>query len=241
MTRPDSTLKEPQASDPMPFMVSYLAGGNFISPAFYVSELLKKTLNLDIFGWASQHVTGDWEGVQKAAEAAANLGRFNGAYSRSITDSWQQTAGATWNGHAAGTSEAYFKNLSATLDFQVRPLEEIHRQLTNISTGMRELGRLVGDILQDLADKAIILGITQAAAAAAAATGVGVGVAAAEEAAAAAIILQIIKLAQKLVDLVSKAYKTIYGTIGLLNSLSSQTRPENLPPLPTSSYDFPGA
>ena len=34
------------------------------------------------------------------------------------------------------------------LEFQVRPLEEMERQLTNISTGMRELGRLVGDIFR---------------------------------------------------------------------------------------------
>ncbi|MEU6561254.1 hypothetical protein [Nocardia nova] len=241
LPRPDSTLVEPQADDPMPFLVSFVAGGNYASPAYYISWIVKEALGFDIFGWASEKVTGDWEAVKKAAGAAGNLGRFNTAYAKEINDEWQKTAGATWNGNAAANAEQNFKYLASCLEFQVSPLEEIERQLTNISTGMRELGRLVGDLLQDLADEGLIFLAAQAAAAAMASSVVGAPAAAAQEAIAAASVVKMIKTANDLMSKVTIVYKTIYATIGLLNTMSSQSAPDKLPPLRNSAYDFPGA
>ena len=241
VVRPDSTLVEPQADDPMPFMVSFVAGGNYASPAYYVSWIVKEATGFDVFGWASEKVTGDWEGVGKAASAAGNLSRFNTAFAQEINTQWQQSAGATWHGNAARNAEQNFTHLASCIKFQVSPLEDIERQLTNISTGMRELGRLIGDILQDISDWAILAGISLAAEAALASTGVGSIIAVQQAALTALYFAQIVKRAADLVKLVNKAYKAIYGVIGVLNTLSSQTTPDNLPPLPKASYDFPGA
>ncbi|MEV5649214.1 hypothetical protein AB0L57_13255 [Nocardia sp. NPDC052254] len=240
-TRPDSTLVEPQADDPVPFLVSFVAGGNYASPAYHISWIVKEATGFDVFAWASEKVTGDWESVKKSAGAAGNLSRFNTAFAQEISTQWQQSTGATWHGNAAAAAEQNFKQLSSNLEFQVRPLEEVERQLTNISTGMRELGRLVGDILQDISDWAILAGISMAAEAVLASTGVGAVAAAAQAAQTALYFVKIIQRAADLVKLVNKVYKTVYAGIGLLNSLSSQTSPDNLPPLPGAAYDFPGA
>ena len=42
VVRPDSTLVEPQADDPMPYLVSLIAGGNFASPAYYIPGTIKR-------------------------------------------------------------------------------------------------------------------------------------------------------------------------------------------------------
>ena len=67
VVRPDSTLVEPQADDPIPYLVSLIAGGNFASPAYYISGTIKALWGFDVFGWAGEKVTGDWEAVGKAA------------------------------------------------------------------------------------------------------------------------------------------------------------------------------
>ncbi|AHH15630.1 hypothetical protein NONO_c08230 [Nocardia nova SH22a] len=241
LPRPDSTLVEPQADDPMPFLVSFVAGGNYASPAYYISWIVKEAVGFDIFGWASEKVTGDWEAVKKAAGAAGNLGRFNTAFAQEINTQWQQSAGSTWHGNAAANADQNFDYLASCLKFQVPTLEDMDRELTNISTGMRELGRLVGDLLQDLADWAILAGISLAAEAALVSTGVGSIVAVQQAAMTAYYFAQIVRIAGDLVKLVNKVYKAIYGTIGLLHTMSSRTTPSTLPPLPNSTYDFPGA
>lgn len=240
MTRPEEKLVDPQAEDPMPGLVSFIAGGNFVSPAYYISTTIKTLVGFDVYGWAGEKVNGDWESVAKAAGAAGNLSRFNSAYAESINTQWQQTAGATWHGHAADSSQTYFTHFAACVEFQVRPLEEIERQLTNISTGMRELGRRVGDFLQDISDLALLWLASQAAEAVLASSLVGAPAAAAQAAVSAAYLVQIVAKVGELIKLVTTAYKAIYGMIGLLNALSSQTTPENLPALPNSTYDHPG-
>ncbi|MBF6333884.1 WXG100 family type VII secretion target [Nocardia transvalensis] len=241
MTRPEETLTAPRAEDPMPGVIPFFAGGNFISPAYYISTIVKGVIGFDIFGWASEKVQGDWEAVRKAAEAAGNLSRFNSAFADSVQAGWRNTVEQSWHGEAAGSAGAYFNQLAATLDFQVRPLEEIERQLTNISTGMRELARLVGDILQDIADWGLLLGASMAAQAVLAATLVGGPAAAAQAAISATYVVMIIQRVDAAITLVTRTYKTIYGGIGALNVLSSQTMPDKLPPLPNSAYNHPGA
>lgn len=103
-----------------------------------------------------------------------------------------------------------------------------------------EIGRRVGDFLQDISDLALLWLASQAAEAVLASSLVGAPAAAAQAAVSAAYLVQIVAKVGELIKLVTTAYKAIYGMIGLLNALSSQTTPENLPALPNSTYDHPG-
>ena len=240
MTRPDSTLKEPRADDPMPSALPLLAGGNIISPSYYIDGAVKAIFGFDFFAWASEKVSGDWEAVHKAGTAAGNLSRFNTAFAESVrTD--LHTRADSWHGNAANSAKAYFNQLAGSLDFQVSSLSDMERQLTNISTGMRELGRLVGDLLQDIADFVLLWLASQAAEAVLASSLVGAPAAAAEAAVSAAYLVMILQRGSKVVTLISDTYRTIYAGIGALNLLSNQSSADKLPPLPHAGYSFPGA
>lgn len=80
MIRPEEALKTPEAPEPVPENVKFWVGGNFISPAYYISQVLEKLTGMDVFEWTSSQVAGDWEAVRRAADAAENLSRFNTAY-----------------------------------------------------------------------------------------------------------------------------------------------------------------
>jgi hypothetical protein len=240
VTRPDSTLKEPQADDPMPYVLPLLVGGNIVSPSYYVFGTVKALVGFDVFGWASEKVSGDWEAVHKAGVAAGNLSRYNTAFGESVRTALHNQADS-WHGNAADSAKAYFSQLAACLDFQVSSLSDMERQLTNISTGMRELGRLVGDLLQEIIDCGLLLLASQAAEAVLATSLVGAPAAAAQAAVSAAYIVMILQRGSKVVDLITNTYQTIYAGIGALNLLSNQSSADNLPPLPNAGYTFPGA
>jgi hypothetical protein len=225
----------------MPSAIPFLAGGNFISPSYYISTVVKTITGFDVFGWASEKVQGDWEAVHKAGGAVGNLGQFNTDYAESVRTDWHNQVDQSWHGNAADSAKAYFNQLAADIDFQVSSLQDIERQLTNISTGMRELGRFVGDLLQEISDLALLWLASQAAEAVLASSLVGAPAAAAQAAVSAAYVVMIVQRVGKLMTGVTDTYRTIYAGIGALNILSSQTSPDKLPPLPNADYSFPGA
>ncbi|MBB5916360.1 uncharacterized protein YukE [Nocardia transvalensis] len=237
MSRPDEALQDPSAEDPMPFLGPFVLGGNFASPAYYIAEIAKSLAGFDPFGWAAQHMEGDWEAVEKAGGAAGNLGRFNAAYAEALRTDWQNTVEQSWQGKAATAAETYFNQLARSVDFQVRSLEEIERKLSNTATLMRERARLVADLLQDVADEIIFLAASWAAEAILASSLVGAPAAAAQAAVSAACIARIIIKIDQVVNWVTVTFKVVYGVIGELYGLSNQTAPDKLPPLPNAAYD----
>ncbi|NEW40978.1 WXG100 family type VII secretion target [Nocardia cyriacigeorgica] len=240
MARPGEALQEPQAEDPMPGWIPYFIGGNFVSPAYYLNEASKTLLGVDVFGWASQQVAGDWEAVKKASGAAGNLAAFNTSFHDTVMADWQNTLENTWRGNAADSARSYFHGLAGSVEFQVRSLEEIERTLNNISNAMVNLGRVLGDLLQGIADLIIMWLAKMAAAAIQSSAIITAPTAAATYAAAAVDAVRIVAKYQQMVNATGTAFKVVVGLGATALHLSSRT-PEDLPPLPEPSYDHPGA
>lgn len=241
MTQPATALKEPQADDPLPEAIPYFFGGNFVSPAYYISQTIKNLTGFDVFGWASEQVAGDWEAVRKAAGAAENLSSFNSDFAAAVQTGWQNTVQQSWHGHAANSAHSYFQDLAGKVDFQTAPLKEIGRELTNIANSMMNLARVLGDLLQDLVDLAILWLASAAAEAVLASTLVGAPAAAAQAAVSAAYAVMMVERIGEMMKKVTLTYKTITGIVSLLQGLSSHTSADKLPPLPNAAYHFPGA
>ncbi len=236
MTSPSQELKPPNAPEPVPDTVKFWVGGNFISPAYYISQIIEKFTGMDVFEWASSQVAGDWEAVRRAADAAGNLSRFNTAFHDSVKSDWTNCVGESWHGNAAASAHSYFDNLAGAVQFQVRSIEEMEHHLTNIANSMADLTSALGDILQELVDLAVVAAIESAVASADPEPITKTG-------AIAALALTVVKIGLAINKMWSKigiAYIAITGLGATTLELVSQTTPETLPPLPQSTYDHPG-
>ncbi len=211
-------------------------GGNFISPAYYISQVLEKITGMDVFEWASSRVVGDWGAVRRAADAAGNLSRFNAQYHDAVKGDWKNTVSESWQGNAAASAQSYFDNLAGAVKFQVRSLQEMEHHLTNIANSMADLTTALGDILQELVDLAIVAAIEAAVASADPEPITKAG-------AIAALSLTVVRIGLAINKMWSKigiAYVAVTGMGSAALHLVSQTTPDSLPPLPQSTYDHPG-
>src|SRR6266568_4580238 len=229
MTNPQDALKEPKAEDPLPGAVSFFVGGNFISPSYYITWVLKHTIDFDPFEWVARQVAGDWEAVEKAADAATNLGVFNDDFAKSIKSDWANSAQNSWKGHAGDGANSYFQGLSGAVEWQVGPLQEIGHELSNIASSMRNLGRALADILQDLSDLALLWAATEISAAYAGPAGEAFGAAVS-----AAYVIEMIAKRAELFEKVETVYKAITGIVAVLEGLTSHTSADKLPELPNA-------
>lgn len=240
MTRPEESLTEPVAEDPLPGSIPFLVGGNFISPAYYISQAIETVSGVDPFGWASQQVAGDWEAVKQAAGAAGNLTGFNTAFHQSVLSDWKNSVDQSWRGNAADGARNYFDQLAGAVKWQTSALGEIERTMNNIGNSMLNLSRVIGDLLQDIVDYALLWIAEMAAGAILSSTLVGAPGAAASYAVAAAHAVYTVVRIGELINKVTAAFKVIVGLSATAMELSS--RPiKQLPALPKTSYDHPGA
>ncbi len=240
MTRPEESLEEPVAEDPLPGSIPYFVGGNFISPAYYISAGIETLTGVDPFGWASQQVAGDWEAVKRAGGAAGNLGGFNAAFHDSLKADWQNSVDGSWRGNAADGARNYFDQLAGAVEWHTGPLGEIERTLNNIGNSMLNLSRLLGDLLQDMVDAIILHYAALAAGAVLASSLVGSPAAAAQYAVAAAHAVFLVVRVGQMINKVTAVFKVIVGLSATALELSSSPI-EKLPALPKASYDHPRA
>ncbi|MEU8894399.1 WXG100 family type VII secretion target [Nocardia sp. NPDC048505] len=240
MSKPSEALQQPEAEDPLASWIPYFVGGNFISPAYYINAGIKSLTDVDVFGWASQQVAGDWEAVKKAGVAAGNLADFNTAFGDTIKADWQSMLEETWRGNAADQADTFFQSLTGAVKWQVSALNEIERTLNNISNSMVNLARVLGDILQSLVDMAIMWLAQLAAASLAASSLVASGAAPAMYALAAVQALAIYTKFASAVGIVATAFQTVVGLGAAALQLSSGDLQE-FPQLGDKNYDHPGA
>ncbi|WP_336085264.1 hypothetical protein [Nocardia sp. SSK8] len=235
MSVPSDALQAPKADELVSDDFAFWVGGNFLSPAYGVSALIKKFTNFDVFGWASEQVAGDWEAVSRASGAVSNLGKFNAAFAQSINDEWGKGLESTWQGNSAQAAETYFKRLASSINWQVTSLDEVSRTLDNIGGSMANLKRALGDLLQEIADLGIILAAELAVAA------IPVGVTTAVSSAAIAVtVAKIVAKVNKVMSVVAAVYDLVLAGVATLQSLSARLTAETLPTLGNSAYDHQG-
>lgn len=239
MSRPADTLTTPTAEDPIPPGIPFLVGGNFVSPAYYLSQFIQSNGGVDPFGWVSEQFAGDWEKVKQAANAAGGLGRFNTAFGETVKTDWESMLGSSWRGNAADGAKRYHDQLAGAVEWQIAALGEIERSINNISNEMANLARVVGDLLQGIVDIAIMTIAELAAGAVLSSSLVGSPAAAAMYATAAAHIVFMVARIQKLIDTVTTVYQVVVGLSVVVMDKAGRM-PEPLPELAMSAYDHPG-
>ncbi|MET8795372.1 hypothetical protein ABZV91_02760 [Nocardia sp. NPDC004568] len=218
----------------------FLVTSNEISPTYWACTWLKNVVGVDPVEWFSQKIAGDWEALQQAGVAVANLAAYNTGFAAEIENA-AKAVDPTWDGNAAADAQTYFAELATAVAVQVDALNSVADEIENYANAAYYGAKTIGDSVQTLLDIGAIAIIEWAAVKVSAATGVGVVATAALVAAATLTTLRAIAEFNMMVSKLSALYIGLEGTAGLIYAGLGAIRSGDLPTLPENSYDHPGA
>jgi hypothetical protein len=217
--------------------VNPLDAFNYLSPSAWINDAIKNLTGVDVFGWCTDWLTGDWEAIWKFGDATKNL-----------AECLQETGiniqhGAidmdySWDGNAADAAYKYFSNFAAATSGQQIALYQIGDNYHKAAQGAWQLSNQLGNILQALADKAIIAGIAWAAGTATTETGIG---AVAGYGVAAWQVVDMLELVNKASTIINTGGTVILAAFGGGMDIGYKGGDLSAVQLPTTAYTTPGA
>jgi hypothetical protein len=210
---------------------------NYISPSAWINDLIEDTTGVNIFSYATDAFTGEWAALYKFGDALANLAPALQQIGMDI-QAGAIEADATWDGNASDAAYNYFSSLAAAISGQQAALYEAARGYHEAARGAWQLSTQLGNLLQAIADEAIIMGIAAAAGTATIETGVG---AVAGYGYATYQAIQIAKLVNKASQIISTAGTVIMGAFGGAMAFAGQGGDLSEVPLPSVPYMLPKA
>jgi hypothetical protein len=210
---------------------------NYLSPSAWLNEAINSLTGVDVYGWFTDWVGGDWAAVSRFGDAMSHVADCLQQLGINI----QQGAldlDQRWHGNAADGAYLYFSKLAAATSGQQMALRACADSYQKAARGAWQLANQLGNILQALADKAIIAGIAAAAGTVTAETGVG---AVAGYGIAGLMAVQMLELVNRASTIINTAGTVILGFFGAALDLAHQGGDLSAVPLPSVAYTSPGA
>ncbi|MDG4805812.1 hypothetical protein O7634_03470 [Micromonospora sp. WMMD1120] len=210
---------------------------NYVSPSAWINATINKPTGVDVFGWMTTWLSGDWEAIWKFGDAMGNLA----ACLQQVGINIQQgmlDLDRQWDGHANDAAHQYFSRLASATSGQQLELYKIRDNYHKAANGAWQLSNQLGNILQALADKAVIAGIAAAAGTITAETGVGAVVG---YGVAALMVVDMLALINKASLLINTAGTVILGLFGTAMDVAYQGGDLSTIKLPALAYTAPGA
>ncbi|GAA2475688.1 hypothetical protein [Winogradskya humida] len=210
---------------------------NYLSPSAWVNDVIEKTTGIDIFGYATDTLTGEWGELYKFGDALDALARFTQQLGMDI-QSGVIKMDRQWDGNASDAAYNYFTDLAAATSGKQLALHQAAEGYREAAKGAWQLSNQLGNLLQAIADKAILIGISAAAGTATAETGVG---AVAGYGVAAWQAIELLELVNKASAIINTAGTVIMAAFGGGMAVGGQGGDLSAFPLPTAPYARPGA
>lgn len=208
---------------------------NYLSPSAWVNEAIANLTGVDVFGWMTDWVGGDWEAVWKFGDSLGYLGdcfqQIGINIQQAILD-----ADERWDGNAADSAYQYFSTLAGAVSGQQLALHQAAVNYHNAARGAWQLSSQLGNILQALADKAVIAGISAALGTVTAETGVGALVG---YGVSGLMVVQMLELVNRASTIANTAGTVILGFFGAGRDLANQGADLSGVPLPAVGYATP--
>jgi hypothetical protein len=236
---PSAALIMPDVGPPIPDLVNNILGGKqYISPSYWAGWALEQICGVNPWDWIAEQFAGDWNAAAQAGQALKQLAEFNDRYADTITTARTALIPNHWDGNAAAQAQTWFTQLSTALTDQIAALNGMAGQFHTLAAGMEEMAQALQSLCQDLADWAIIIGISAAATAASSWTVIGglVG-----GAATLASIAEAAKLWFMVLDAHDAAWAATQAFTGLTAGYLGALHGLQEHPLPGTAYDHPGA
>jgi hypothetical protein len=185
---------------------------NLASPSAWINDLIAALTGVDVFEWCCDWVGGDWSALATFAGALRQLDASGIQLAINVQIA-ADTAGHSWHGHAADQAGNYFTQLATAISAQHDALARAADDYDRAARGAWMLASQLGNVLQALADRAIIAGISAAAGTITAESGVGAAVGYAVTALVLLDMLRLINSAATKIQLVGGATLAIAGAL----------------------------
>jgi hypothetical protein len=145
---------------------------NYASPSAWINSGIEKLTGIDIFGYFTDAITGEWDAIWKFGDAMGNLADCLQELGIDIQHG-AIDLDESWGGNAADAAYLWFSQFAASVSGQQLDLRNIQENYHKAAMGAWQLSNQLGNILQAIADKFLIAAIASAAGTITAETGVG--------------------------------------------------------------------
>jgi hypothetical protein len=210
---------------------------NYLSPSAWVNGVIEKVSGVDIFGYATDTLTGEWDALYKFGDALNSLSQFMQQIGIDVQTRINQLDN-TWDGNAADAAVTYFTTLAAATSRQQLALYHAADGYHDAARGAWQLSNQLGNVLQAITDKAILIGVSAAIGTVTAETGVGAvvgyGVAGWQT-------IELLNLINKASMIINTAGTVIMAAFGGGMTIAGQGGDLSSVPLPAAPYVSPGA
>jgi hypothetical protein len=197
-----------------------------------INALIADLTGVDVFEWCCDWVGGDWAAIERFGAALRHLDECCIQLAINVQTA-SDTAGGRWQGHAADQAGNYLTHLATAVSAQHEALADAADAYHKASQGAWLLASQLGNILQALADRAIIAGITAAAGTISAETGVGAAVG---YAVTALVVMDMLRLVNSAATKIQVAGGLILGLGGAVMDRAYQDGGVSAVPLPSRPY-----
>lgn len=211
------------------------AVSNVLSPTWWISQVLKDTINVDPIDFASKAFAGDWEAYAKCSNVFHCLSYLCGDVRDNIDLNTKQLSPA-WQGHAANTAYEYFGAVTRSLAGYQQTLVQLRDLYASESRGVWEAANAVGGGIQSMMDKIFWMGVEAIGGALLAETEIGTAVlwgAAAYECA------QIVRDWDRVTHLINIMQTRLVGAVGAITTITKAGEGLQQNPLPAGDYQSP--
>jgi hypothetical protein len=210
---------------------------NYVSPSAWINAGIEQATGVDVFGYFTDAVTGEWDAIWKFGEAIGHLADCLQDLGINIQQGAIDLTGE-WDGNAADTAYQYFSGLAASVSGQQLDLRQIQQDYHKAALGAWQLSNQLGNILQAIADKFLIAGIAAAAGTVTAETGIG---AVAGYGVAALQVVQMLELFNDASVKINTAGSVIAGIFGGGMIVGYRGGELGTVPVASGAYTAPGA
>jgi hypothetical protein len=221
-------------SDPLAL---FNALGDYLSPTWWINQVLNDTIGVNPMEYVNQHLVGDWRGFARCAMVWEQLSKATGAIGDNVNNGLRWLA-ADWHGQAGDAAVYYFDYLGKSLLSHRDVFQVLHDKYREIARDVWLASKTLADIIKMIMDLVMVAGLAVLAGWALSWTGVGAGI---SWGVAAWECTQIVKLWGEASSLISTTQTAITGFVAFLTSPDAVTLREITPlPVPAIDYDHPG-
>ncbi len=208
---------------------------NYLSPSAWINDIIERASGIDIFGYATETLTGEWDALYKFGTALQSLAPCLQQIGVNVQQGAEEMDHG-WSGNGADSAFAYYTNLAAAISRKQDVLMEASNSYKEAAKGAWELSTQIGNLLQAAIDDAIIAGLAGAFGTATVETGVGPLAGYAYAAYQATQIATKINLASKIIN---TAITVIMGIFGAGVTFFDRGADLSEIPLPATSFALP--
>lgn len=213
---------------------------SYASPSAWICKIIQEITGHDPVAEATQWLAGDWSAIWKFGDAMGNLAQFMQELGIEI-EQGMLTLDHSWHGNAEDAAYMYFSDLAATVSGQQTAMFNAQDSYHLAAKGAWQFANQLANLLQSIADEAVIAAMTMAASTGAATTGIGAAVGILGYAGSALLVARILDKVNQASQIINYSGMAIMGMFGLVSDAAAQTGHLSNVPLPVSGFSLPAA